>query len=159
VKQRIELTLRGNLQGIGLRPFLWRLAQSLPIEGSVSNTPDGVVIIAQGRQDHIQILQQHILTSPPEFARIDSFQVRFLPLNTNIKGFSIAESIVESTPPGAMSLYAIPDLPPCQSCIAELLDPSRRRFMDPMISCTQCGPRYSIQFSSPFDRCRTSMAP
>lgn len=159
MNQRIELTLRGNLQGIGLRPFLWRLAQSLSIEGSVSNTPDGVVILAQGPYESLQAFQQQVLTSPPDFARIDSIQVRFRPLNTTIKGFSIAESIVEPTPAHAIAHYAIPDLPPCQSCIAELLDPNHRRFMDPMISCTQCGPRYSIQFSSPFDRCRTSMAP
>lgn len=159
MNQHIELTLRGNLQGIGLRPFLWRLAQSLHIEGSVSNTPNGVVIYAQGPHENLQAFQQHILTSPTDFARIDSFQIRFLPLNTNIDGFSIAESIAETTPEHAIAPYAIPDLPPCQSCIAELLEPNHRRFMDPMISCTQCGPRYSIQSSTPFDRCRTSMAP
>ena len=154
----IEINLSGRLQGVGLRPFLWRLAQRLDIRGSTCNTPTGVRIIAQGLRENIQDFKQHLINNPPEFASIESFRIHEL-LKKDFERFEIHESQVDTLTPNSFPWFSIPDLPPCQACIEEMRQAGARRYLDPMISCTQCGPRFSIQIAAPFDRCRTTMDP
>lgn len=158
VMESIEINLSGRLQGVGLRPFLWRLAQRLDIRGSTCNTPTGVRIIAQGSRESIQDFQEHLISNPPEFAEIESFRSRELTIE-NFERFEIHDSQVDPLAPNTFPWCSIPDLPPCRACIEEMRQPGTRRYLDPMISCTQCGPRYSIQLAAPFDRCRTTMEP
>ncbi|WP_245535147.1 carbamoyltransferase HypF [Sulfuricurvum kujiense] len=145
----VTITVKGLVQGVGFRPFVYRIAQEYEIKGFVLNTADGVVIEAHGEKSSLFIAALH--THLPERARIDSLSVK--PCESeNYNSFEIRESTLGEGS-GAIPLEAAL----CPACEAEMDDPSNRRYRYAFINCTDCGPRYTILQTLPYDRVRTSM--
>lgn len=147
---RLHILIRGIVQGVGFRPFVYNLAKGLNIKGYVRNTSEGVVIDAEGEclADFLIFIQNKC----PPLARIDSIETRELPPN-GYKDFIIVESLDE----GSFTLIS-PDISVCDDCLKELFEPSDRRYLYPFINCTNCGPRYSITQKVPYDRPNTTMS-
>lgn len=148
----LKITVLGMVQGIGFRPFVARLAGSLSVTGSVRNSGGIVKIIATASQEAMDEFIHRLVSQPPAFADISSIDTKPLP-DQAFDGFSIikSESGMEGSP-------LVPsDLPMCEDCLKELRDPQNRRYRYPFISCTSCGPRYSIITSLPYDRETTTM--
>ncbi len=146
-----RILIQGQVQGIGFRPFVFRLAQDLAIKGSVANTKKGVVIFAQGAR--LKQFLTRLRTNPPPLAVIKTFNVTYLK-KAPYKRFSIVKSRLTKEEPG---VFVLPDLKMCPECEAELFSPADRRFAYPFINCTLCGPRYTIIEELPYDRIRTTM--
>ncbi|GAB6190738.1 carbamoyltransferase HypF [Desulfocastanea catecholica] len=154
-QQRVEILVRGTVQGVGFRPFIYNLASRLAISGTVTNTSDGVVITATAQDDRLQHFLQAIEEQAPPLARIISIESHPLPLDREATeaSFSISPSVA-----GISANTAIPpDIALCSDCLGELLDPGDRRFHYPFINCTNCGPRFTIVETIPYDRPQTSM--
>lgn len=146
---RRRITIRGIVQGVGFRPFVYRLAHRFGIGGEVYNTTQGVVIDAEG--DEVERFIEALRAAPPPHARLDAVDIEELP-PLGHTAFSIRESIENGGNGGI-----VPDLALCRACAAEMDDPSNRRYRYPFITCTECGPRYTILQIPPYDRVRTSM--
>src|SRR6185369_17160203 len=146
------LRIRGVVQGVGFRPFVFRLAAAHGITGWVRNGAEGVEIHAEADalEDFVRALQ----AETPPAARIASFEMTAVPA-LGCERFEILESTGEEHPTVRIS----PDLPICAACLAELFDPGDRRYGYPYINCTDCGPRYTIVLGLPYDRPRTTMQP
>jgi hydrogenase maturation protein HypF len=140
----------GQVQGLGFRPYVYNMAKRLGVTGSVRNTRRGVVVIAQGR--NADRLVTEISTRPPTLARITSTEVR-TELRAPADGFTIAGS----GKAGAATVDVLPDIATCPECRREITDPTDRRHGYPFTNCTQCGPRYSIIETLPYDRPNTTM--
>jgi hydrogenase maturation protein HypF len=149
---RIHIALRGAVQGVGFRPFIYRLAANLGLAGWVANTPQGLFAEAEGEKDALDAFVLRIQREAPPLARIQSFEFSFLD-PCGYTTFAIRESIAG----GETSALVLPDIAPCPECRAEVLDPSNRRFRYPFTNCTHCGPRFTIIESLPYDRPNTSM--
>ncbi|MEJ8836041.1 carbamoyltransferase HypF [Ramlibacter sp. AN1133] len=148
---RIRVT--GIVQGVGFRPFVWRLAQELNVSGWVRNDAAGVEIAAEGAATQLGTLLERLRDEAPALARVDSVQ-RIDSPPQRFSGFVIADSA------GGHAATAIgPDVATCPDCLAELFDPGGRRWRHAFITCTHCGPRYTVTQSLPYDRTRTSLAP
>ncbi|MDD5717136.1 MAG: carbamoyltransferase HypF [Sulfuricurvum sp.] len=145
----ILITVKGVVQGVGFRPFVYREALAYSINGFVINTPDGVVIEAHG--ENTDLFVHAIKTDLPPRARIDSITVEPCE-DAEYEGFEIRESTL-----GGASAAIPLDSALCPACEAEMDDPSNRRYRYPFINCTDCGPRYTIIQTPPYDRVRTSM--
>ena len=149
----MEITVRGVVQGVGFRPFVHRLASRCGLAGWVENTPGSVVIHVEG--DAAALSRFRALFGPeiPPAARVTRLSVRKA-APTGVTGFTIRASrrdgIALSTIP--------PDIATCPACLRELADPTDRRHRYPFTNCTNCGPRFTIVSSLPYDRERTSMA-
>ncbi|MCP4340414.1 MAG: carbamoyltransferase HypF, partial [Desulfobulbaceae bacterium] len=153
--QRVEILVQGTVQGVGFRPFIYNLASRFEIAGTVSNTSDGVIITAAAEDNRLDLFIQAVQEQAPPLAKITSVTTRALPNSKeDYKGlFSILPSV-----PGLSANTAIPpDIALCDDCLSELLDPSDRRFHYPFINCTNCGPRFTIVETIPYDRPQTSM--
>lgn len=150
--QGIKVWVRGIVQGVGFRPFIFNLAESLCLTGWVKNTSSGVEIEVQGPDKTLERFVEAIRTNPPPLARIDELRVEATQSNGYAK-FLILESLPE---PGAY-LPVSPDVAICPDCRRELFDPSDRRFRYPFTNCTNCGPRFSIIRDIPYDRPNTTM--
>ncbi|MBN2869374.1 MAG: carbamoyltransferase HypF [Campylobacterales bacterium] len=147
--KRVRITIRGIVQGVGFRPFIYRCAKRWGVSGYVTNTPEGVEIDAQG--ERLENFIEELKTAPPIHARIDALDTAELP-PCERSGFEIRESQEGS------STAAIPqERAMCAACEAEFDDPNDRRYRYPFINCTDCGPRYTIMQIPPYDRVRTSM--
>ncbi len=148
----LKIKAIGRVQGVGFRPFVYSLANKLDIKGTVQNNMDGVLLIAEGNADNLDRLIHLLQTDHPRIARVDQLETVEIPLN-NYTDFKI----IESEPAGASSLVIPVDTGVCPECIAEMSDPDNFRYRYPFINCTQCGPRYTIIESLPYDRKRTTM--
>ena len=160
---QLRLQIFGRVQGVGFRPFIFQLAQSLGLRGSVANNTQGVVVQLQGTPQAIQQFQQHVTTQKPDFfpkqaviERIESDPVPSAEQEV-FQSFSIMDS--SSDDQGAQAIQISPDLAVCDRCLQEFHDPNNRRYHDPFINCSDCGPRYSIVSQSPYDRLHSSMQP
>jgi len=149
---RLALAVTGTVQGVGFRPFVYRLATSCGLCGWVANHAGGVNIEIQGTAEQLADFERRLQIDKPEPATIDKIVGESLALRQE-SGFLIRESDT-ATAPGATVL---PDLAPCAECLRELFDPGDRRFRYPFINCTHCGPRYSIVSKLPYDRAFTAM--
>lgn len=149
---RFRLEIGGIVQGVGFRPFVARTAQSLGLAGWVANHAAGVVVEVEGAADAIAAFGAALRKDHPAPARIDEVCELALPASGE-RGFAIASSLTDEAPIPSLQ----PDSVICPSCLAELSDPSSRRFRYPFISCAECGPRYSITKALPFDRARTAL--
>ena len=147
------LRVRGIVQGVGFRPFVYNLANNLGLSGSVRNTSQGVEILLEGQPGIIELFINILQSEPPPLARIDSVEVKEEPLS-GISGFTILESQPE---PGEFQPVS-PDIAICKDCLRELFDPGDRRYRYPFINCTNCGPRFTIIKDIPYDRPLTSMS-
>lgn len=145
--------IRGVVQGVGFRPFVFRLARDHALAGWVLNGENGVEIHAEGTDRHLEDFVNSIRSQAPPAASIVSLEMRPAQLQ-GYRGFTIRESRKRDRPTVRVS----PDLPVCNDCCRELFDPRDRRFRYPYINCTNCGPRYSIILGLPYDRPRTTMA-
>jgi len=149
----IEITARGVVQGVGFRPFVHRLASRCGLAGWVENTPGSVVVHVEG--DAAALSRFRVLFGPeiPPAARVTRLSVRKA-VPAGVRGFTIRASrrdgIALSTIP--------PDIATCPACLREMADPADRRHRYPFTNCTNCGPRFTIVASLPYDRERTSMA-
>ncbi len=146
-----EIRIQGIVQGVGFRPFIKNLADSLQIKGSVINTSNGVVIKANLWDEELTKFIQLIKTKSPSLSHIVDIQVQDIP-HIDFNDFKIETS--KDT--GGITLIP-PDMAICDECRAEILDISERRFFYPFTNCTNCGPRYSIIEHLPYDRCNTTM--
>ena len=147
----VQIRIRGKVQGVGFRPFVWQLAQQLGLRGDVCNDGDGVLVRLVG--DDAAFLSALTRRCPP-LARIDSTETQpfvwaVAPLN-----FTIRQSGT-----GSMRTQIVPDAATCPACLAEMNDPGERRYRYPFINCTHCGPRFTIIRAMPYDRPFTAMAP
>lgn len=147
------LAITGVVQGVGFRPFVYRTAQRLNLTGWVLNDVTGVRVHAEGAPDVLDALEAALRERAPAAARVSSITVT----SAEPKGFAAFE-IRQSTDGGAPTTRISPDLCICDDCVREMQDRDDRRFRYPYINCTNCGPRYSIIRSLPYDRPRTTMA-
>lgn len=147
---RVKIEVTGIVQGVGFRPFVYNLARSMGIKGFVLNDSKGVIIEAEG--DGIDGFIQYLKTSYPPLAQIEDIKTSILP-PAGYKGFEIRESLSDE----GLSTLISPDIAICKDCLKELFDSSDRRYLYPFINCTNCGPRYSIIHSIPYDRPNTTM--
>lgn len=150
VSQQIRVT--GIVQGVGFRPFVWRLAQQLGLYGWVRNDAQGVEILARGSQPHLAELLERLRLDAPPLARVDSVQAQDLAAEP-FTAFSILAS-----QSGQAATAIGPDVAVCADCLHELFDPASRRYRHAFITCTHCGPRYTVTRALPYDRPQTSMA-
>ena len=148
------LTVTGQVQGVGFRPFIYRLARKLGLKGQVRNTAQGVQIRVQGPIDLLQDLPQRIRSGLPPLAAIRDMQATWVQDIAWMSGFRIEHS----TPGTGHSVLISPDIAPCAHCLQEMHDPSDPRYLYPFTNCTNCGPRYTITTAIPYDRATTSMA-
>ncbi|MEO0049722.1 MAG: carbamoyltransferase HypF [candidate division WOR-3 bacterium] len=155
IKKRLVKTahieIKGQVQGIGFRPYVYQLASALNIKGTIANTRAGVVIVAQG--DNLQLFIHQLRTHPPPLSIITAFKTVYIKAPP-FANFSIIKSTAE---PSSQSVDVLPDLSICAECRQELFNPRDRRFLYPFINCTKCGPRYTIIEQIPYDRERTTM--
>jgi len=152
-RQRIRVEIRGAVQGVGFRPFIFRLARELGLTGWVSNSLAGVLLEAEGPSEELRLFRDKIISDKPVLAFIDNMQLSFFdPLNYT--DFEIRPSLDEEQ----RTAMIMPDIATCPDCLAEVFAPGNRRYLYPFINCTHCGPRYAIIQRLPYDRANTSMS-
>lgn len=150
--QRLRVNIRGAVQGVGFRPFVYRLATSLGLKGWVSNGIQGVAIEAEGPLETLQIFLVRLEKEKPAHSFIQGLEPAYL----DSQGYASFE-IRPSRDEGPKTAIALPDIATCPECLSELLDPADRRYRYPFINCTHCGPRFSILEALPYDRVHTTM--
>jgi hydrogenase maturation protein HypF len=150
---RSAIRVTGIVQGVGFRPYVHALAGRLGLAGFVGNDERGVVIEAEGPPAALEALLAEIRTHPPGPALVSSVTAAPLPVRGD-HTFTIAPSSAG----GAAATLISPDLATCADCLRELRDPADRRYRHPFISCTNCGPRFTIVTGVPYDRATTTMA-
>lgn len=151
--QRVRVEVEGTVQGVGFRPFVYQLAHELELAGWVQNTRNGVLIEAEGSVSVVEMFLQRMRTDAPPSASVEAMSMIVVPVLDDA-GFSINQS-GES---GQRALVIPPDLATCADCQRELTDSHDRRFRYPFLTCTQCGPRYSLLTAIPYERSNTTMA-
>lgn len=151
--RRIRLEIAGIVQGVGFRPYLYRLAQRHALCGWVRNTPSGVELELEGPTEALSSFQDELARSTPPLAVVE--QVRAVPLD-GLVGYD--RFTIRSSAEGDGGTLVSPDIAPCAACLRELADPADRRYRYPFINCTDCGPRFTIIRDLPYDRKTTSMA-
>jgi len=152
VCQRIRVS--GVVQGVGFRPFVWRLAKELELSGWVRNDSRGVEIEVRGAAEQVRRLVERLQHEAPPLARIDAVTARQAEPEGAAKGFVIIDSRS-----GRAATMIGHDTAVCRDCLAEMFDQSSRRWRYAFTNCTHCGPRYTISRGLPYDRARTSLKP
>ncbi|MBH0190999.1 MAG: carbamoyltransferase HypF [Nitrospira sp.] len=150
--QRVQIDVEGTVQGVGFRPFVYRLARELELSGWVRNTMDGVLIEVEGAAETLDTFLQRLRADAPASACVESIRRHVIPALDDT-GFAIHRSME----PGRRALVIPPDLATCADCLRELTDPSDRRVRYPFLTCTQCGPRFSLLTEMPYERSNTTM--
>ena len=153
VVERRRITVEGRVQGVGFRPFLYRLAHRLDLTGWVANSPAGVVLEVQGKPQAIDSFLRDLRKNTPAAARIDSVHHDAIGLGEDT-GFVVRPSLHA----GEQRPVDLVDRVTCADCLDDISDPANRRYRYPFTTCTACGPRYSIVDALPYDRARTAMA-
>jgi hydrogenase maturation protein HypF len=148
----MRLVIRGAVQGVGFRPFVYRLATELGLKGWVLNSAQGVFIEVEGALEKLQQFASRIEADKPPRAYIQSMEQSVLD-PVGYADFEIRHS--EAT--GEKSALILPDIATCPDCYREVFDPADRRYLYPFTNCTNCGPRYSIIEALPYDRPNTTM--
>lgn len=148
-----HIEIRGVVQGVGFRPWVWQLAHREGIAGRVRNDSAGVIIEAFGPAEAVENFTLHLGQGAPPAARVREIEWNAIPAEP-VDDFSI----VASEQASERSVSIPPDLATCGDCLAEILDPANRRFHYPFTNCTNCGPRYTIVKGVPYDREQTTMA-
>jgi len=151
-RRRVRVT--GTVQGVGFRPFVFRQAVGLGLAGFVLNDSAGVLIEVEGDQDKVAELCRLLSEEAPPLARVSSVSWDTLPGAGSYEDFRIVESSDATVPNVPVSV----DSATCDECLAEIDDPGDRRYRYPFTNCTNCGPRYTIVLSVPYDRPATTMA-
>jgi hydrogenase maturation protein HypF len=144
--------LHGAVQGVGFRPFVYRLANELHLLGWVTNSAQGVVIEVEGAKENLDAFLLRIERDRPPRASIQSLESSFL----DPTGFT-AFAIQESDGSGPATAVVLPEIATCPDCLREVFDPTNRRYLYPFTNCTNCGPRFTIIEALPYDRSTTTM--
>jgi hydrogenase maturation protein HypF len=147
-----SIKVRGVVQGVGFRPFVFRLARANTLAGWVLNGGRGVEIFLEGDDRNLDAFVRELKTAPPAAARIAEIEVSVSD-PVGLDSFTIRDSVSQGQPTTRIS----PDLPVCDDCLRELFDPADPRYRYPYINCTNCGPRYSVTLRLPYDRGNTTM--
>ncbi|HEX4129222.1 MAG TPA: carbamoyltransferase HypF [Pirellulales bacterium] len=151
--ERVAIRVRGIVQGVGFRPFVFGLASRLALRGFVRNETSAVLIEVEGARGALDEFLVELKHKPPPLARIHEIDCR--PVEPRGTGtFQIETSAADAQ----RSVFISPDVATCDDCLAELFDPANRRYRYPFINCTNCGPRLTIVTGAPYDRQRTTMA-
>ncbi|GAB4143118.1 carbamoyltransferase HypF [Thermopirellula anaerolimosa] len=153
--------MTGTVQGIGFRPFVYRLAHDLGLSGWVRNESDRVVMEVEGGVAAVRAFEDRLRNEFPAWTCYETFQAERIPLDSpdasadrsNANGFEVRESVAAGSPSPTIP----PDLAVCSDCLREVRDPRDRRYLYPFTNCTQCGPRWSIVEGVPYDRPLTAM--
>ena len=151
-KIRLKVVVRGAVQGVGFRPFVFRLAEELKLTGWVGNSPQGVFLEVEGAQVTLERFLLRLESEKPPRSFIQSLEATWLDAAGHQK-FEIRPSVVS----GEKSALVLPDIATCPDCLRDIFDPANRRFGYPFTNCTHCGPRFSLIESLPYDRANTSM--
>src|SRR5579864_800842 len=142
----------GTVQGVGFRPGVFRLAQEITLAGWVHNDADGVDIHLEGSEVSLQSFVRALEAQPPSAAVITSIEVE------PAQAEGLHSFVIRPSRPSDRPIVRITaDLAVCADCVTELFDPSNRRYRYPYITCTNCGPRYSVVTALPYDRANTTM--
>lgn len=150
---RKSIRVRGLVQGVGFRPNVWRLANELNLTGTVRNDGEGVLIDVWGNETNIGILRTLLQEDIPPLARVDAIEVLDLHKQSPIP----ENFVIIASNAGKITTTIIPDAATCDHCIADINDPTNRRYRYAFTNCTYCGPRLSITRTIPYDRTNTSM--
>lgn len=148
---RLKVVIRGAVQGVGFRPFIYRLATEIGLLGWVSNSAQGVFIEVESSREHLLEFLRRIEQEKPAISFIQSLESSF----ADPVGFSAFE--IRPSTSGEKSALVLPDIATCPECMHDVLDPENRRYRYPFTNCTNCGPRFSIIEGLPYDRSVTSM--
>jgi hydrogenase maturation protein HypF len=151
--ERRVVEVRGAVQGVGFRPFVYRLASSLRLGGFVRKQFGRVHIEIEGETPELERFVEAVATRPPDPARVE--ELSWSPrAPRGEREFRVDEGFDDGCPDGAVP----PDVATCAACRAELFDPRNRRYQYPFLNCADCGPRLTIVTGAPYDRARTTMA-
>ncbi|MBI5006187.1 MAG: carbamoyltransferase HypF [Nitrosomonadales bacterium] len=148
-----QIRVSGQVQGVGFRPFVYRVANELGLAGWVRNDSEGVEIAVEGEKPQVLRLIERLQSEPPLLARVEKVTHDFAAATGGFSGFAITESKA-----GRVLTGIAPDMAICPDCLSELFDPADRRYRHPFINCIHCGPRYTLTARLPYDRANTSMA-
>ena len=154
VSERDRHVVVGRVQGVGFRPFIYRLAKQHSLTGFVLNSPEGVIIEVQGFRSSLDGFAKDLLETLPPLAMIVEHSRASVPAVQGDSEFAIRKSEAGQ----GHHVLVSPDVATCPDCLADMADPGNRRFQYPFTNCTNCGPRYTITQSLPYDRQTTSMA-
>ncbi|MFO8031691.1 MAG: carbamoyltransferase HypF [Desulfohalobiaceae bacterium] len=149
-----RITAQGRVQGVGFRPFVYKSALELGLTGYVRNTEQGVQILVQGPDSSLQKFWQRLNLDLPPLAKITNLNKTPEPWQGDLREFNI----LPSTSSQGHQVLISPDTSVCPECLQEIQDPGNRRYLYPFTNCTNCGPRFTITASIPYDRVQTSMA-
>jgi hydrogenase maturation protein HypF len=152
-RRRVRVCVQGVVQGVGFRPFVYTTAAALGLSGCVRNDSAGAIIEVEGDPSDIDDFLHRLRHDPPPLAIIESVVTEAIPVIGGT-GFAIADT----SRSGTGRTLASPDVAMCAQCAAELRDPINRRYRHPFVNCTNCGPRFTIIASLPYDRATTTMA-
>ncbi|MGN0302459.1 MAG: carbamoyltransferase HypF [Anaerotardibacter sp.] len=155
MQEALEIRVKGIVQGVGFRPFVYTMAQKHSITGWVLNQTQGVLIHAEGSSENLDAFIMEINNNAPKAAQVKEINMAEVELE-GFTGFEIRQSLDQTAQ--ATTLVS-PDLATCDECAAELFDPTNRRYRYPFINCTNCGPRFTIIKNLPYDRAQTTMEP
>ncbi len=150
---RRRVTVSGAVQGVGFRPFVFRLAEELGLAGFVGNDASGAFAEVEGPADAVERFEQRLMREAPPLARVEAVRA----LDTSLTGES-GFTIVESVPAAGQRTLIPPDTATCPACLSEIADSADRRHRHPFANCTDCGPRFTIIRELPYDRPATTMA-
>jgi hydrogenase maturation protein HypF len=150
--QRLRITLHGAVQGVGFRPFVYRLATEMGLTGWVLNSSAGLVVEVEGAADQLTHFEQRLERERPKASVVTVHEAEWIAAEDSTQ-FEIHSSDTDS----GKSVNVLPDLATCSACREELFDPANRRFQYPFTNCTNCGPRYTIVVDIPYDRPNTTM--
>ncbi len=151
---RLRIRVNGIVQGVGFRPYVYNLANSLGSNGFITNDSHGVLIELQGTSGNLKRFIKSLKVQAPPLARITDIQIDNIPIIDSEDSFKILDSIQGEDNQTMIS----PDIAVCNDCLYELFDPGDRRYLYPFINCTNCGPRFTIIKGIPYDRPETTMA-
>ncbi|MCS6936513.1 MAG: carbamoyltransferase HypF [Candidatus Bipolaricaulota bacterium] len=151
-RQRLRLVLYGAVQGVGFRPFVYRLATELKLTGWVLNSAQGVFIEVEGAKEQLEEFLRRLERDKPPRAFLQSLEASWL----DPVGYPAFE-IRHSEESGQKTAFILPDIATCPECLREIFDPTDRRYRYPFTNCTHCGPRFSIIEALPYDRPNTTM--
>jgi hydrogenase maturation protein HypF len=152
-KKRYIVKIYGIVQGIGYRPYIYKVAKELNIKGWVNNYDSSVVIDMEGRKEEIKEFLFKIVKKPPELAKVQKTEV----IKINPKGYKSFE-IKESISANTKLKFILPDIATCDKCVRDIFEERSKRYRYAFTNCTDCGPRYSIIGALPYDRCNTTMS-
>lgn len=152
-RQRLQVRIEGTVQGVGFRPFIYRLAAERRLLGWVNNDLQGVTIEVEGPRERLDSFVLGIETEKPELAAIHSLESLYLD-PVGYESFEIRKSDANK---GSAAVFILPDIATCEDCLREIFDPQDRRYLYPFTNCTNCGPRFSIIRGLPYDRPLTTM--